>query len=406
MTEQEAKKGDGERRVRARGKTPSSSKRSDGPSQIPRRILMTTDTIGGSWAQSLELARVLRIFGINTVLAVLGPPPSAEDVIAAQEIPGLILLEANFRLEWMPDAGPDIERAGAWLLDLETEFAPDIVHLNAFAHAVLPWRAPCLVAIQGCLGTWWPHNDQSSLFAWSAYPAVVERALKAADLVVTSTAAGLARLQHQYGSVRNGRVIAIGRDPGDYIPATQDEVIATGLRCFEDVTNIAALDAIACRLPWPVFSAGSRETQSPPTNEEAVRQLGKLPLQSLRSWLSRASIFALPARAEPLDSMVLEAAYAGCALVLGDIAPLRETWSGAAVFVSPDDREALAAELNSLIADPGRRRVLSRLAARRARKYTAVNMARGYMAAYSEMLSRTSIEALDRARSPSINAIS
>ena len=49
------------------------------------------------------------------------------------------------------------------------------------------------------------------------------------------------------------------------------------------------------------------------------------------------------------------AAAAGCALVLGDISSLRETWDGAALFVDPDDPPSLNAAIHALIANPGQR---------------------------------------------------
>ena len=52
-----------------------------------------------------------------------------------------------------------------------------------------------------------------------------------------------------------------------------------------------------------------------------------------------ASIFALPARYEPFGLSILEAALSGCALVLGDLPSLRELWTGAAMFVPPDDHK-------------------------------------------------------------------
>jgi glycogen(starch) synthase len=48
----------------------------------------------------------------------------------------------------------------------------------------------------------------------------------------------------------------------------------------------------------------------------------------------------LPARYEPFGLSVLEAALSGCALVLGDIASLREVWGGAACYVRPGDSRA------------------------------------------------------------------
>ena len=89
------------------------------------------------------------------------------------------------------------------------------------------------------------------------------------------------------------------------------------------------------RTPRPRTAARSRSI--------AVHWLGRLPAQLISGWYERAAIYALPARYEPFGLSVLEAASQGCALVLGDIASLRENWDDAAVFVPPDDGEDLGA---------------------------------------------------------------
>ena len=42
----------------------------------PRRILMTADAVGGVWQYATELASALAGLGHETILALLGPPPS------------------------------------------------------------------------------------------------------------------------------------------------------------------------------------------------------------------------------------------------------------------------------------------------------------------------------------------
>ena len=74
----------------------------------------------------------------------------------------------------------------------------------------------------------------------------------------------------------------------------------------------------------------------------------------------------LPARYEPFGLSVLEAALSGCALVLGDIASLREVWQDAALYVPPDDAGALTAALARLIAEPELRHSLATSARKRA----------------------------------------
>jgi glycosyltransferase involved in cell wall biosynthesis len=102
--------------------------------------------------------------------------------------------------------------------------------------------------------------------------------------------------------------------------------------------------------------------------------------------MSRAAIFALPAKYEPFGLSVLEAALAGCALVLGDIPSLREHWEGVAVFVPPDDEELLRLALASLLEDARLRQALGMRARRRALGFSAQRMARGYVAAYAGVL--------------------
>jgi glycosyltransferase involved in cell wall biosynthesis len=82
---------------------------------------------------------------------------------------------------------------------------------------------------------------------------------------------------------------------------------------------------------------------------------------------------------------VLEAALAGCALVLGDIPSLRENWSGAAIFVRARNEQALERAINRLIADPHRRASLSARARARAASLTPGRMAAAYLAAWRDM---------------------
>jgi glycosyltransferase involved in cell wall biosynthesis len=117
-----------------------------------------------------------------------------------------------------------------------------------------------------------------------------------------------------------------------------------------------------------------------------VHLLGRLSAAAIRHRYRRASIYALPARYEPFGLSVLEAAAAGCALVLGDIASLRENWCGAAAFVAPDDHAALASTLRRLIADRDERIDLGHRAAARAQMFSAARMANAYSQLYRSLL--------------------
>ena len=76
----------------------------------------------------------------------------------------------------------------------------------------------------------------------------------------------------------------------------------------------------------------------------------------------------------------IEAAQAGAALVLSDIATFRELWDEAALFVPPDDPAAIATAANALLDDPARAIALGAAARHRAGRYTAEVMAERMLA--------------------------
>jgi glycosyltransferase involved in cell wall biosynthesis len=111
-----------------------------------------------------------------------------------------------------------------------------------------------------------------------------------------------------------------------------------------------------------------------------------LGLDDLAPWFRRASIYALPARYEPFGLTVLEAALAGCALVLGDLPSLGEIWGNAARFVPSADHAALARAIHDLANDQDERNALGARARARAARYAPEQMARQYLSLYRELM--------------------
>ena len=362
-----------------------------GPGPV-RRVLMTTDTVGGVWHYAMELAAALSARGVEVALAAMGGPPSPEARAAAAAVPGLRLFESDHRLEWMDDPWDDVARAGAWLFDLEAQLSPQIVHVNGYCHAALPFRAPALLVAHSCVLSWWRAVlGEPAPARYDRYRAEVARGLRAASIVVAPTAAML-RCLEEYGVRTEGRarVIPNARDGQRFRPADTDKeafVFAAG-RLWDEAKNLAALAEAAPRLPWPVVVAGSdahpgggRRPAPPP-----VRALGLLSEHELSQWMARAAVYAAPARYEPFGLSILEAGLSGCALVLGDIPSLREVWGDAALFVDPDDTGALAAAIQRLAGDPALREELGERARRRALRHRPRVMAHAYLAAYGEAL--------------------
>ncbi len=347
-------------------------------------VLMTTDTLGGIWSYALDLAAGLAQAGTRTILASMGPAPSQAQRADAARVPGLVLEVSTLRLEWMPDAEEDVRRAGDWLLQLEQRHAPDVVHLNGYAHAPLPWQAPRIVVAHSCVQSWWRGvHGQRLPESWDPYARTAAAGMTAADLVVAPTAAHLREIEAIYGWRPGARVIHNGVDANLFKSEAKRDVVFSAGRVWDDAKNVRALDAVAPNLPWPVIVAGDWR---PPTGEgeppSNLLCLNLLERAQVRDWLATSSIYASPARYEPFGLGVLEAALSGCALVLGDIPTLRELWSDAALFVPPDDHETLLASLLDLIQRPALRAHFGRTARARGLCYSLELMSRDYLDAY------------------------
>jgi glycogen(starch) synthase len=373
---------------------PTSAHNGEPQASAVHHVLMTADAVGGVWPYTVDLGAALVDRGVRVTVVVMGPPPSPRQRADAERR-GIALLERSCRLEWMDDPWDDVARAGEWLLALERTLMPDVAHLNGYAHAALGWNAPAIVVAHSCVRSWWRavHGCEPPA-KWDRYRAEVTRGLRAARLVISPSAAMMRALAEEYGVTVPGRVIANGREcHGGIVSGPKEPIVLAAGRLWDDAKNIQALCASAPELSWPVYVAG--DARAPEGREAAgiehVRHLGRLPPSELAAWYARAAIYALPARYEPFGLSVLEAALAGCALVLGDIPSLRENWDGAAMFVPPDDRCELACALRGLIEDAPRRERLAVAATARATQFTVARMADAYLRAYEEVLATCAV---------------
>jgi glycosyltransferase involved in cell wall biosynthesis len=352
---------------------------------------MTADAVGGVWTYALDLARELTMRGVTIDLATMGPAPSAAQLHEAERA-GVRVTVGPFRLEWMDDPWEDVDRAGEWLLDLERSIRPDLVHLNGYSHGALPWRAPVLMVGHSCVLSWWravyrtEAPDRFDEYRWR-----VRCGLQAASMAIAPSRAMLASLAEDYGPFARCRVIANGRERVRLQRRRQSLLLSAG-RIWDQGKNIGAVTRIAGRVRWPVYIAGENAGDDAIAAAN-VHHLGHVPGEAMRGWFARAAVYVLPARYEPFGLSVLEAAHAGCALVLGNIPSLVENWEGAALFVPPDDSDELQFALSTLIDDEEMRRELAWRARCRARRFTVARMADEYLTAYEEMVREPRCEA-------------
>lgn len=352
------------------------------------KVLMTADTVGGVWTYALELIRALGDHDVHVALATMGAPLSREQRKELRKLSNARLFESHYKLEWMEKPWFDLARAGAWLLDIERRFKPDVVHLNNFIHGALGFQAPKLVVGHSCVLSWWRAvKGEPAPSEWNWYRHQVTRALRAADLVIAPSHAMLAALQQHYGPLRFGEVIPNGRDHETFIPLPKEEFVLVVGRLWDEAKNLGAMIKVAPELPWPVYVAGDLEhPDGGTTSTPHVSCLGRLASSALVPWFGRAAIYALPARYEPFGLSVLEAALSGCALVLGDIPSLRSLWENAALFVTPNDSTALKEALGQLMRDRPLREEYGQRARNRAIEFTPQRMVTGYLSAYADVM--------------------
>ncbi|MFP4012742.1 MAG: glycosyltransferase family 4 protein [Chitinispirillaceae bacterium] len=353
-----------------------------------KRVFMTADTVGGVWTYAVELIRALGEHGIEVALASMGKSLDSDQKNEIRSLRNVELFESRYKLEWMRDPWEDVDLAGEWLLAISQCIQPDLVHLNGYSHGCLDFGVPKLITAHSCVYSWFESvkKSQPDQPLWAEYHKRVSEGLSASDYIVAPTAAMLDSLSRLYGISFRGKVISNGRGRSCFVPRIKDPMILTAGRLWDEAKNLSSLESVAQQLPWKVYAAGDglKRVQS-----GFIHWLGKCSPSVLASWMSKASIYALPARYEPFGLSVLEAALSGCALVLGDIPSLRELWEDCALFVDPGDTDALQSTILTFIDQPWLRREYSERARKRALQFTPDKMARAYVQLYSELVNNS-----------------
>ena len=345
------------------------------------RLLLVTDAVGGVWVYSVELARALQSFGVETLLTVMGPSPSERQL---EQAAGLEIIDTGLALEWLDTSPNEILEAGEAIAAIAERARVDIVQTSS---AGLLCRAkftqPTIVVQHSSVACWWAAVKGGPLppeFQWRRD--LVEAGLKRACAVIAPTIAFAAETARIYGvevqAVHNGRA------PLNSPAIPQGHFVFTAGRLWDEGKNIATLDAAAGNLQVPFQAAGS--TIGPNGSAIHLRHmdiLGFLGEAQLAGVFAARPIYASAALYEPFGLSVLEAAQAGCALILSDIPTHREIWNGAAILLPPRESSAFASAISDLISDPGERQQLGELARARAQHYTPERTARGMANIYA-----------------------
>ena len=154
-------------------------------------------------------------------------------------------------------------------------------------------------------------------FAWRT--AATQAGLLAADAVIAPTAAHGRAIEAVYGPI-SVQVVHNGSRPRR-AKAQRRRAVLTAGRLWDEGKAVAWLDRAAAGLRVPVLAAGTtRGPDGPTARFDHLQLLGALGPDWLAREYAGATVFASMARYEPFGLAVLEAAQAGMALVLSDIA--------------------------------------------------------------------------------------
>lgn len=354
-----------------------------------RKVLMTTDTIGGVWTYCIELINEMASRKIHFHLVSAGRALSDDQRQQVKRLPNVTIHETEFKLEWMNDAWKDIDFSGWHLLELERRLKPDVVHLNSFSYAALPFKSPVIVVAHSDVFSWWFSVKKSIPGKeWQEYFRRVKEGIRGADCVVAPSDSMLGMLAAIYGNPPDYRVIYNGRNAADFRCEEKVPRLMCAGRFWDDAKNLKLLGRAAEHIHAEILVAGdlSAEQQCPrPGN---MRFLGRLNCDEMAAHLSTTLIYVAPAKYEPFGLSILEAALSGCALVLGNIPSLKELWGDSAIYVDVDDEHALATTCNRLLENKELAEVYASKARKRAANFSLRRMSSRYAALYSELVKK------------------
>jgi glycogen(starch) synthase len=370
-------------------------------------VLVTADSLSGSWSYARELVTGLVTRGIHVTLVSFGEVPLPNQTAWMDHLHGLDYRPTAFRLEWMQEAEEDLPESCEFLVSLIRELRPDLLHLNHFCYGNLPVDVPRVVMAHGDLITWsqavhvHPPRAAESL-AW--YRRTVLEGLKGADVVVAPSAWMLDQVADCYGHPPRAEVIYPGRNPIFFNPyVSKDDCVLSVGRLVDAGKQVFLLTQQ--QHPLPVCIVGAEQTVPMPripiradvkvaTEKTTVAIRGPQTDAQLRALYSRAAIYAATSRYEPFGMAALEAAFSRCAIVANDIPSYREIWGDAALYFRTNDAASLAESIRMLNEDRPMRRAYAELAYTRAReRFTTKRMIDEWLELYRSLTAASSVAA-------------
>jgi glycogen synthase len=357
------------------------------------RILMTTDTVGGVWTFTEELAGDLLRRGCAIYLVSIGPPASPAqnawcDQMQIQWHDSFHYEAVDAPLEWMPRNAGAYRDAAPRLLHLASTFRADILHSNQFCFGALPLDVPKVLTAHSDVFSWAQSCRGGALepSEWlTRYSDLVKKGLRGSDPIVAPTQWMADTLANTFGLLTRPAVIFNGRT----LPAVAEtrnrslQAVTAG-RLWDEAKNVSLLMTIQSPIPIVIAGHTQHESAGISASLNNLTVLGHIPPDDLLAVFRESAIYICTSRYEPFGLAALEAALCGCAVLAYDIASLREVWGSAALYF--DSSESLSVLLHQLKDDPSRLAAAQQRSMTRARTFSAERMGAAYYQTFQRAL--------------------
>jgi glycogen synthase len=364
-------------------------------------VLVTADTVSGSWTYVRELVTGLVTRGLRVTLVSFGEVPLPDQTAWMDNLHGLEYRPTAFRLDWMQEGQQDLKDSSAYLVALVKELNPDLLHFNQLCYGSLPVPIPRVVVAHGDLITWWKtvHGQEPKSDPWLRwYREIVSRGLAMASVAVAPSVWMRDTIRACYTRAAHQAVIYNGRNPIFFNPyAGKDDSVLTVGRLWDAGKQVSLLTQHTHPLPVCIVGVDTLPadaTRIPiradvrlSVDEANVALKGPQTEAQLRSLYSRAAIYAATSRYEPFDMATVEAAFSRCAIVANDIPAFREIWGDAGLYFGANDAASLAAAIRRLSQQKDLCRIYGNRAYQRAREcFTSKRMIDQYIELYQSLL--------------------
>jgi len=356
------------------------------------RVLVTTDTVGGVWSFTCELAGGMLELGVEVVLVSVGPAPNVDQQHWTERMVDEWGRRFQFEsldapLEWMPNNEFALSGASDALVCISKELGVDLLHSNQFCFAALNLDMPKVVTAHSDVLSWGkacrPDGLEDSEWL-RRYRGLVQCGLLATDVLVAPTQWMLDALKEKFRLRGDARIIPNGRQVTTLPEGPRQMQAVTAGRLWDEAKNIDLLYEV--NSPLPLIVAGDSFSVGVPDGASHVKMLGRLSETDLLGVFQRSEMYVCSSRYEPFGLAPLEAALCGCAVLANCIPSLHEVWEDGALYF--DNASSLSKLLVRLHSDSELLSGAKRRSFERAQKYSRERMTASYVSVYKTVLAR------------------